>query len=156
MVYSEIFGGTPVYAGPRAYERDNKDFFSFARLVLELYTTEQGIDRNFCTNLDTVFDPVKDFLYMCFYPQEDKRLLKLRRSRLTPFLQTVKQMLAYELESHYHRSKRKTAAKKAIFDRLLRQLETGAILQVSSNSATNSLVHDTLMLEHQQLDLNLG
>ena len=43
VMYSEIFGGTPVYAGPRAYENDNKDFFSFGRLALELFTSEQGI-----------------------------------------------------------------------------------------------------------------
>ena len=36
-------GGTPLYAGPRTYELDNKDIFSFGRLALELY--EKGISQ---------------------------------------------------------------------------------------------------------------
>ena len=30
------FGGTPVYAGPNTFTFDNKDFFSFSRLAMEL------------------------------------------------------------------------------------------------------------------------
>ena len=30
-------GGTPLYAGPRTYEQQFKDIFTFARLALELF-----------------------------------------------------------------------------------------------------------------------
>ena len=35
-------GGTPMYAGPRSYEGEAKDLFSFGRLVLELFLLPQG------------------------------------------------------------------------------------------------------------------
>ena len=35
-------GGTPMYAGPRTYENEYKDFFSFGRLALELLIEPKG------------------------------------------------------------------------------------------------------------------
>ena len=35
-------GGTPMYAGPRIYEADGKDFFTFGRLVSELFLQNKG------------------------------------------------------------------------------------------------------------------
>ena len=35
-------GGTPIYAGPRTYESDNKDLFSIGRLALELFLEPEG------------------------------------------------------------------------------------------------------------------
>ena len=35
-----VGGGTPVYAGPRCFEKSNKDLFSFAQLALELFQNE--------------------------------------------------------------------------------------------------------------------
>ena len=53
---NRFYGGTPVYAGPRTFERANKDMFSFGRLALELmcgnYSTDkqnkQGLPRGPC------------------------------------------------------------------------------------------------------------
>ena len=39
-------GGTPIYAGPRAYQVDYKDLFSFGRLVLELFLKQEGNMNN--------------------------------------------------------------------------------------------------------------
>ena len=38
------FGGTPMYAGPNTYTKDNKDIFSFGRLALEFF--EKGKSQN--------------------------------------------------------------------------------------------------------------
>ena len=35
-------GGTPMYAGPRTYEKYHKDLFSTARLALELFLPREG------------------------------------------------------------------------------------------------------------------
>ena len=35
-------GGTPLYAGPRTYEDQAKDLFSFGRLALELFLDQKG------------------------------------------------------------------------------------------------------------------
>ena len=35
-------GGTPMYAGPRTYESDCKDFFTFGRLTLEMFLEPEG------------------------------------------------------------------------------------------------------------------
>ena len=37
-------GGTPLYAGPRTYEDDFKDIFTFGRLALELF--EKGTSQS--------------------------------------------------------------------------------------------------------------
>ena len=38
----KFFGGTPVYAGPRSFENNHKDVFSFGRLALELFLSQSG------------------------------------------------------------------------------------------------------------------
>ena len=40
-----FFGGTPVYAGPRSFEHQFKDLFSFGRLALELYSNQPGLSH---------------------------------------------------------------------------------------------------------------
>ena len=35
-------GGTPMYAGPRTYEDNDKDVFSLGRLALELFLEPKG------------------------------------------------------------------------------------------------------------------
>ena len=39
---TEHLGGTPLYAGPRTYELEFKDLFSFGRLALELFLDRKG------------------------------------------------------------------------------------------------------------------
>ena len=41
---ASFLGGTPVYAGPRTFELNNKDLFSFGRLAMELFMDKSGID----------------------------------------------------------------------------------------------------------------
>ena len=41
------YGGTPLYAGPRTYESDYKDIFSFGRLALELFLDRKGKSQHF-------------------------------------------------------------------------------------------------------------
>ena len=42
-----FFGGTPVFAGPRSFEGDNKDLFSIGRLALDLFLSQQGNSKKF-------------------------------------------------------------------------------------------------------------
>ena len=37
-------GGTPVYAGPRTFDRYSKDLFSFGRLAMELMMDKSGAE----------------------------------------------------------------------------------------------------------------
>ena len=46
-----FFGGTPMYAGPRSFEGDHKDVFSFGRLALELFLDQQGFGHEIKRNL---------------------------------------------------------------------------------------------------------
>ena len=47
MIHGTSFlGGTPVYAGPRSFDRADKDLFSFGRLALELFLSQQGKSSN--------------------------------------------------------------------------------------------------------------
>ena len=39
-----FFGGTPVYAGPRAFAVSDKDLFSFGRIAMELFTDKSGTE----------------------------------------------------------------------------------------------------------------
>ena len=38
-------GGTPMYAGPRTYEEDQKDLFSVGRMASEMFMDPEGIGR---------------------------------------------------------------------------------------------------------------
>ena len=42
-----FFGGTPVYAGPRTFDLNEKDFFSFGRLAMELMLNKPGTELKF-------------------------------------------------------------------------------------------------------------
>lgn len=37
-----IYGGTPLYAGPRAFENSLKDLFSIGRMAMEFFLDPQG------------------------------------------------------------------------------------------------------------------
>ena len=44
--FKSFEGGTPVYAGPRSFNSQHKDLFSFGRLALELFLSQQGKSSN--------------------------------------------------------------------------------------------------------------
>ena len=52
-----FLGGTPVYAGPRAFEGNMKDIFSFGRLALELFYDEQGTSQKADRKVIKIFKP---------------------------------------------------------------------------------------------------
>ena len=44
-----FYGGTPVYAGPRTFDYDGKDLFSFGRLAMELMLDKSGTESTIST-----------------------------------------------------------------------------------------------------------
>ena len=99
------------------------------------------------------FDWIVDFLYFCFYPQEDKRRLESHRNQLTPFLKSVMQALNFELDNddtHKHTEKRKINILLEEIIREARSLSTTYTHILTYNLQTLN----TLQLEHNQLALN--
>ena len=88
-----------MYAGPRTYEVDRKDLFSFGRLAMELLLKQEGkmnTFRNFQARTFCLF--FKEWLFLTFFPQENSGRLADHRSQLTPFLNGVAKALSIELE----------------------------------------------------------
>ena len=50
-----FYGGTPVYAGPRSFEGNYKDVFSFGRLALELFLSQQGFGHKITDQRNLIF-----------------------------------------------------------------------------------------------------
>ena len=48
-----FYGGTPFYAAPFRFETFDKDLFSFGRLALELFFSEQGLSHEIIDQLIT-------------------------------------------------------------------------------------------------------
>ena len=158
-----FFGGTPVYAGPRCFEFISKDLFSFARLALELFVDEEGrslklnsihlklyinylLENGFC-------DSITEWLYKCFYPQEDKQQLMVYRSQLSPFLKVIMKALRFELENGNTYSTPKEEKLQSICDEIIAEASSMSSISTPNYSQTSTL--NTLQMEHDRLKLNL-
>ena len=129
-------GGTPMYAGPRTYEENLKDLFSFARLTLELFLEPQ------------------EWMYLTFFPQEDINQLFLLRNNLNPFLKAIEQALCFEVNC-FNLTSSLTQAKRwsrSIFDEIIQSIP--AANSASNIAPTLPQALDTLMLELEHLKIH--
>ena len=98
-------GGTPLYAGPRTYEANSKDLFSFARLCLNLFLQREGkvniLGKKHQYFQEKMCSLQEDWFYLTFYPQENFDRLLALRNRMTPFLKAVSRALCLELEQDH-------------------------------------------------------
>ena len=144
------FGGTPMYAGPRTYEADNIDFFSFARLALELFLRHEGKWTTFLRVLIQFWTfcwLYKEWLFLAFFPQEDAERLTLLRRNLSPFLKTMSKALSYELENGDDEIQQLQI--EALYNEILRNLPAES--STSNYFAGLSQASDTLQLEFVKL-----
>ena len=145
-----FYGGTPVYAGPRSFESYGKDLFSFGRLALELFIDEQGQSQkiaSFVTENRRFSDSIPDWLYKCFFPQEDYQQLMTYRSQLTPFLKLIMKALSSDLENDDFGPR----SHESLCNEIILEAQS---LSANSSPQTKSNFN-TLQTEHNQLKLNL-
>ena len=92
---------------------------------------------------------MKEWLYLAFFPQEDPVQLRVIRSMLTPFLQSVSRALPFELKNPYNW---KEDLLREIIQNAPAENSVSTHLQILRNvQASWSQASDTLKLEFDQL-----
>ena len=146
----KFMGGTPAYAGPRSFQFYHKDIFSFGRLALELFLKKEGPGQtSFFSNFALLTDQNSDWLFNCFYPQEDNQQLNQYRSQLCSFLRLTMEALSIELDSSSCES-----YLQSVCENIIREAQN-LPPNYTSTSLQSSSTQNTLRMEHNQLRLNL-
>ena len=147
---NEFMGGTPGYAGPKSFETRNKDVFSFGRLAAELFMEKEGLGQiDFAYRSVNENDQIKDWLYYCFFPQEDFRQLNAYRSHLCPFLQLIMRALNFELRVGFIADN----DGELLCDDIIQEARN--LVSTSTPISPQISTLNTLLIEHNQLQLNI-
>ena len=91
-----------------------------------------------------------DWLYKCFFPQEDSQKLMMYRSQLSPFLKMIMIALSVELGNLVITSEEF----ESICDEIIRQARSLSTIS-TPNSPQTSSNQNTLQMEHNHLKLNM-
>ena len=95
----------------------------------------------------------KEWLFLCFYPQEDARLLETYRNKLTKFQKSALKALTFELENDGPDTDDLIQEKEDLCDEIIHEaslLSNTAVISLTQNYS----VQNTLGMENRKLALN--